>query len=134
MLIGNNESNNESIERITMGKKFLRSGGYMTVQEPVITLPNGLFQMTHGKLECDIVGCKHCGSVIKVVLKGVNASLETNYRCVYCDGPICRYCAENLQGSKGKCFPIMAQAEFKQKHGVWPHEMGVLDFRESVAS
>ncbi|MCH8285910.1 hypothetical protein IIB79_05200, partial [candidate division KSB1 bacterium] len=91
-------------------KKFLKSGGYMLAYEPVIELPNGEYELGHGKLEMDLVGCRHCGAIIKIVLHGVNASLETDYRCAYCDGPMCKYCAENLQGAKGKCFPIMAQA------------------------
>ena len=106
-----------------------RDRGYLLSHEPVIQLPNGEYELGHGKFECDIVGCRHCGAVIRIVLSGINASLETKYRCVYCDGPICRHCAEELLGSKGNCFPIVAQAEFKLKNGVWPHQIGVLDFR-----
>jgi len=105
-------------------------GSYLA-HEPVITLPNGLFEMTRGKFECDVVGCRHCGAIIKILLSGVNASPETKYTCMKCNGPICKYCAENLKGASGNCFPILAQAEFKMKYGCYPHEMGILDFREA---
>ena len=108
-----------------------RTSGYMLVQEPVIELPNGEYQLGHGKFECDLVGCVHCHAVIKIVLRGVHgANRDTKYRCVYCDGPICNFCAEELKGSSGKCFPMKAQVEFKLRQGFWPASGGLLDYRE----
>lgn len=71
------------------------------------------------KLEFDTVSCRHCQSVIKVVIRGVERAYDTKYRCDRCRGPICKYCAEVLEG---KCSPIMAKVEEALKTGRWPHD------------
>lgn len=106
-----------------------RDIGYLMSEEPIFVMDGGDIKLGTGKLEMDVVGCRHCGAVIRVFLKDYPGAAEPKRRCVHCDGPICKYCFENLLGSKGNCFPIAGQIAFKVQHGVWPHEMGILDFR-----
>ena len=114
---------------IALGERGLRIW-----EEPVIALPNGDWKFISGRHKFDVIGCRHCGATILVVLRGLNARLTTKYRCQSCDGPICRFCAENLQGANGACFPIKAKVEFKIRVGRWPEELGVFDYRRVPAS
>jgi hypothetical protein len=109
-------------------QRSLRDIGYMCAEEPVIVLPNGQFQLGHGKVELDVMGCRHCGAVIQVHIRGMPG--HTRFVCRSCDAPICRYCATELDGHKGACFPIAAQVEYKLKHGDWPERHGLRDYRQ----
>ena len=70
-----------------------------------------------GKLEeYDTVHCRHCGAVIKIVIKGVMKAYETKFSCGTCHGPICRYCATVLNGEiycrpVGKLYDMMLLAD-----------------------
>lgn len=108
----------------------LADRGYMLVQEPIHPVTGQVWNGPH-KLEFDIVGCKHCGAVIKIVLRGVNAALTTRFRCQKCHGPICRYCATVLGGAKGNCLPQAAQVNYALKTGRRPQRDGILDYRDS---
>ena len=112
-----------------MAKKFLQEGGYGRIEEPVVEVARGEFRLTRGKLEFQVIACRHCHAVIQCH-DHPDAIVIPKYRCNYCDGPICKYCAENLDGARGMCFPWDAQVEYKRKYGVYPHQVGVLDFRK----
>lgn len=68
------------------------------------------------KEEYDIVTCRHCQAIIKMVVRGCTRAYETKFRCEKCAGPICRHCGEVL---KGECSPILAKVEKALKTGVW---------------
>ena len=78
--------------------------------------PSAVTNVPTGKHEFDTVACRHCGAVIKIVLKGVTRAYETQYRCQRCDGPICRYCGEQLGA---KCSPVKAKIENALKGRRW---------------
>jgi hypothetical protein len=100
----------------------------MMTENPLIVLPNGDFAFEHGKMELEVMGCRHCGAVIQVHLAGLPG--HSNYVCRSCDAPICRYCAEQLNGANGDCFPAAAQIEYKLKFGQWPERHGLTDYRQ----
>lgn len=100
--------------------------GYLIIDHRGGTNPDG----TKGELqELDTVGCKHCGAVIRIVLKGVASAYETPFKCTRCRGPICKACAHNMEVT-GLCNPLKARLDHAVKVGhwdeAWQHRYNIL--------
>lgn len=81
--------------------------GYLLIDHSQTQGPDG---KQGRKVETDTVACRHCRAVIRVLMSGLNRELESQYRCSRCDGPICKWCAAELERTK-KCRPALAMID-----------------------
>lgn len=70
----------------------------------------------------ETIPCKHCQSVIAILVQGCSRDYQSQFTCVRCHGSICKHCAKIMHANRGVCpgpFVAKIEAAFKHSDGNW---------------